>query len=75
MMLQLQCNPRIGHLEALCHFFAYLKNHPKMGRIVYEDKVLTIDKRSFESNADWKDFYGNVTKELLPKMLETRGNR
>jgi hypothetical protein len=28
---QYQANPRMGHLEAAYHIFAYLKKHPDMG--------------------------------------------
>jgi hypothetical protein len=33
LLSQYQANPRVGHLEALYHVFAYLKNHLDMGRI------------------------------------------
>ena len=69
-----QANPRIGHLEALYHVFAYMKKHPDMGRLVYDSKTPEIDERVFNSNADWTDFYEDVVEELPPKMPKHRGN-
>ena len=74
LLSQYQANPRIGHLEALYHVFAYMKKHPDMGRLVYDPKDPAIDERAFNSNADWTDFYGDVTEELPPKMPKPRGN-
>jgi hypothetical protein len=31
LLSQYQANPRVGHLEAIYHIFAYLKKHPDMG--------------------------------------------
>jgi hypothetical protein len=67
-------NPRVRHLEAFCHIFAYLKKHPEMGRIVYDPKDVPVNEDAFASNADWKDFYGNVREELLSKMPTPSGN-
>ena len=51
-----------------------MKKHPDMGRLVYDPKAPVIDERAFNSNADWTDFYGDVTEELPPKMPKPRGN-
>ena len=71
---QYQASPRIGHLEALYHVFAYLKKHPDMGRIGYDPKTPLIDESVFQHNADWKDFYGDVVEELPARMPEPLGN-
>jgi hypothetical protein len=60
-LFQHQALPRRGHLEALYHIFAYLKKHMNGARIVFDERV-------FNSNADWRDFYGNVRMELPPNM-------
>jgi hypothetical protein len=65
--------PRCGHLEALYHIFAYLKKHLNGARIVFDPKTPCIDERVFNSNADWRDFYGDVRKELPLNMPEPKG--
>ena len=65
--------PWRGHLEAVYHIFAYLKRHDNGARIVFDPKTPGIDERVFNSNADWRDFYGDVCKELLPNMPEPKG--
>jgi len=60
--------------HALYHIFAYMKNHPDMGRAVYDPKSIEIDESAFNNNADWKSFYGDVQEELPPKMPKPRGN-
>jgi hypothetical protein len=74
LLSQYQANPRFGHLEAIYHIFAYLKKHPDMGRLAYDSKCPDIDERIFNSNADWKEFYGDVEEELPPNMPEPRGH-
>jgi hypothetical protein len=74
ILSQYQANPRQGHLEALYHVFAYLKNHPDMGRIAYDSKDVDIDESIFPPNTDWRDFYGDVEEELPTKMPKPRGN-
>ena len=74
LLSQYQANPRIGHLEALYHVFAYMKKHPDMGRLVYDPKAPEINESIFNNNADWKSFYGDVQEELPPKRPKPRGN-
>ena len=71
---QYQASPRVGHLEALYHIFAYLKSHLDMGRIGYDPTRPKIDESVFHHNADWKDFYGDVEEELPARMPEPLGN-
>jgi hypothetical protein len=70
---QHQALPRRGHLEALYHFFAHLKKHENGARIVFDPKTPCIDERVFNSNADWRDFYGDNCDELPPNMPEPQG--
>jgi hypothetical protein len=74
LLSQYQANPRFGHLEAVYHIFAYLKKHPDMGRLAYDSHAPHIDESFFYANADWTDFYGDVTEELPPNMPEPRGH-
>jgi hypothetical protein len=68
-----EANPRLGHLEAIYHVFAYPKRHPDKGWLAYDSKCPDIDERFFHHNAEWKEFYGDVTEELPPNMPEPRG--
>jgi hypothetical protein len=74
LLSQYQANPRFGHLEAAYHIFAYLKKHPDMGKLAFDSHPPKIDESFFYANADWKDFYGDVTEELPPNMPEPRGH-
>jgi hypothetical protein len=74
LLSQYQANPRFGHLEAIYHIFAYLKKHPDMGCLVYDSKCPDINKRIFNPNADWKEFYGDVKEKLPPNMPKPRGH-
>ena len=65
---QYQACPRLGHLEAAYHIFAYLRNHPNRGWIVYDPKAPMIDEEVFNNNTDWTDFYGEVEEELPANM-------
>ena len=62
-----------GHREALYHIFAYLKKHENDTPIVFNPKIPNIDERVFNSNADLRDFYGDVCEELPPNMPEPKG--
>ena len=70
LLSQYQAGPRLGHLEVLYNISAYLKNHKDMGKLVYDSKTPGVDESAFNNNADWKDFYSDVTEELLPNMAE-----
>ena len=74
LLSQYQAAPRIGHLEALYHVFANLKKHADMGRVGFDPKTPPINEKIFQTNADWKDFYGDVEEELPAKMPEPRGH-
>ena len=68
-----QALPRRGHLEAIYYIFAYLKKHENGARIVFDPKTPVINERVFDSKADWRDFYGDVTEEMPPNMPEANG--
>ena len=70
---QHQALPRRGHLEALYHIFAYLKKHENGARIVFDPLTPNIDERVFNPDADWRDFYGDISEELPPNMPEPKG--
>jgi len=73
LLSQYQANPRIGHLEALYHVFAYMKSHDNMGKLAYDLKTPEIDEMTFHKGK-WTEFYGDVQEEMPPKMPEPRGN-
>jgi hypothetical protein len=64
--------PRVGHLEAVYHIFAYLMKHDKL-RIIFDPADPIIDDQHFPE-VDWTEFYGDVVEELPPKMPEALGN-
>jgi hypothetical protein len=70
---QHQALPCRGHLEVLYHISAYLKKHKNRARIVFDPKTPDIDERVFNSNANWRDFYGDVQEEMPPSMPEPKG--
>jgi hypothetical protein len=70
LLSQYQVSPRIGHLEALYHIFAYLKRHQDIGQIVYDPKMPEIDKLAFNQDVDWSDFYGDVHEETCRNSME-----
>ena len=77
LMSQYQANPRVGHLDALYHMFAYLNNYKGqkgLGRLRYDPTMPPVDYSYFEQNRDWTDFYGHVEEELPPRMPEPLGN-
>jgi hypothetical protein len=63
--------PREGHLEAVYHVFAYLKNHGN-STIVFDEGMPDIDELAFVQ-LDWKYFYGDVKEEVPPKIPKPRG--
>jgi hypothetical protein len=63
--------PRRGHLEAVYHVFAYLKQHLN-STIVFDERWPVIEEESF-LQVDWGDFYGDQKEEMPPKMPKVRG--
>lgn len=61
--------PRVGHLEAVMHVYAYLKSHSH-SRLVFDSSYVPIHEGE---KPDWTQFYGDVKEELPPDMPEPRG--
>jgi hypothetical protein len=72
IMSQYSALPREGHLEAVYHIFLYLSKH-EQSRLVFDDTMPTINKNHFNTDADWKDFYGDVKEEDPRYMPEPLG--
>jgi hypothetical protein len=64
--------PRQGHLEAVYHVFAYLKQHLN-STLVFDERLPDIDESSF-IQVDWGGFYGTEKEEMPPRMPKARGN-
>jgi hypothetical protein len=56
--------PRKGHLEAVCHLYAYLKKMPN-GTIVLDPTYPDIDLTQFNGGADWSKVYVIEMKDSL----------
>jgi hypothetical protein len=56
LLSQYQANPRVGHLEALYHVFAYMKSHLDIGHVAFDPKTPVVDESAFNNGADWKAF-------------------
>jgi hypothetical protein len=63
--------PRVGHLEAVYHIFAYLKKHEK-SRLIF-DPSDPIPSTPTHAKPDWSTFYDHLEEELPPKMPEALG--
>jgi hypothetical protein len=75
LLSQYQANPRVGHLEALYHVFANMKRHLDIDCVAFDPKTPVVDESVFNNSTDWKEFYGEVQKELPPKMPKPQGQR
>ena len=60
--------PRIGHLNAVLHVFAYLKSKHN-SRIVFDPTMPKITDGTFKKY-EWVNFYGNIM-EVLPRNAPT----
>jgi hypothetical protein len=63
--------PREGHLEAVYHIFAYLRNHEN-STMVFDDAEPNSDERRFK-DVNWSDFYGDVQEAIPPNAPQPRG--
>ena len=63
--------PRIGHLEAVYHVFAYLAKH-ETSRIIFDSSDQVPYDPTYH-RPDWSAFYDNLEEELPPKMPEPLG--
>jgi hypothetical protein len=64
--------PRVGHLEAVYHVFAYLSKHEKSSIIF--DPTDPVPITPTQAKSDWSTFYDNLDEELPPRIPEPLGN-
>ena len=64
--------PRQGHLEAVYHVFAHLKQHLN-STLVFDGRLPYIDEKAFIA-MDWRGFYGTKKEEMPPQMPAPQGN-
>jgi len=72
LLSQYSAQPRLGHIKAVYHIFAYLDKHIE-SKIVFDPALPEVDELVFVDGGDWKDFYGNKEEELPPGMPEPLG--
>jgi hypothetical protein len=72
LLSQYQASPRYGHLEALYLIFHYLSKNPKK-RLVMDPHYPYVDETSFNIQADWTEFYGDMKEAQPPGMPEPLG--
>jgi hypothetical protein len=72
LMSSYNAYPRRGHLQAVYHIFAYIKQHLN-STIVFDDAYPDINEKAFPPHCDWSDFYPDATEPLPPRMPEPRG--
>ena len=63
--------PRVGHLEAVYHIFAYLNKHEKSSIIF--DPTDPLPNTPTMAKPDWTPFYSHAEELLPPKMPEPLG--
>jgi hypothetical protein len=63
LMSQYSASPREGHLEAVYYIFAYLTLVPS-GKITFDPRTPSLDETCFQTNVDWKPFYGDIHEEM-----------
>ena len=61
--------PRVGHLDAVFHMIAYLKQHSR-SHIVFDPAYV---KHQEPQRPDWRDFYADAREMLPPDMPEPLG--
>ena len=64
--------PRKGHFECALHMMSYLK-WKHNSRLFFEPTYPDIDFDTFNDGAEWKTFYGDVTKDLPPNAPDPGG--
>jgi len=64
--------PRVGHLEAVYHIFAYLNKH-STSSIIF-DASSPISPLPSTSKSDWTPFYADAEELIPPNMPEPLGN-
>jgi hypothetical protein len=69
MMAAYTTAPRIGHLEAVIHIFAFLKHHPR-SRLVFDDSYIEFEPTVPE---DFSEFYPDAKEAIPPNAPEPLG--
>ena len=70
---QHQALPREGHLEAIYHIFAYLRNSGgRKRRVVFDPYAPELDLSQIVK-ADWSDFYPDASEEVSQRAPKPRG--
>ena len=64
--------PREGHLFAVFHVFAYLKQKHN-SRLIFDPTPQRINVNQFKVNEDWKTFYGDVSDAIPSNSPQPRG--
>jgi hypothetical protein len=64
IMSQYSAEPRVRHIEAVYGIFTYLKVNPE-AKLVFNPAETKVDPEVFNSDCDWKSFYGDI-KEPEP---------
>ena len=70
MLAAFSAAPRVGHLEAAFHVFAYLKLHDR-SRMLFDSSVPDLRE---DPKPDWHSYYGDLKEEMPPDMPASRGN-
>ena len=65
--------PREGHFECALHMMGCLK-WKHNSRLFFDPTYPGIDFDTFNDGAEWKTFYGDVTKAIPPNAPYLRGN-
>lgn len=63
--------PRQGHLEAVFHMYAYLKQHNR-SRLVFDPSYVQHQE---QPEPDWRDFYGEIEEQDPHDAPEPRGRK
>jgi hypothetical protein len=63
---------REGHLTAVFHVFAYLKNKHN-ARLIYDPSYPWIELSDLKNDKDWRGFYGEVKEAIPPNAQPARG--
>ena len=64
--------PRKGHFECALHMMGYLK-WKHNSRLFFDPTHPEIYFDTFNDGAEWKEFYGDVTKVIPPNAPDPRG--
>jgi hypothetical protein len=73
MLVAHMAAPREGHLTAVIHVFAYLKNKHN-ARLIYDPSYPQIETSDFKNEEDWKAFYSKVKEAIPPNDPPARGS-